>query len=148
MIAKTKGWRQEPIYSEAVKNMNKGKIFQVDYEFASDHNIAERTAQSTTIHFRATGDKTAVKGAIAWWANRHKNVPSHFQRCYAVKVFEFDPSPLDDDGYQSNSGRIRMLFQWKIDTGCGPGVTIGTKLVDDPTIDIFNIDNPAKSVFG
>lgn len=117
----------------------KGKIYQIDYEFQAEHNVAERTAQSTTIHIRCTSDKAAVKDAVRWWANRHKNVPDHFMNCLAVNVFEFDPQPLTETGGLFNTGRI-LLFQWKVTTGCGPGATIGTKLMDAPYSDPFNVD--------
>lgn len=124
------------------------KMYQIEYEFQSDHNIAERTGRGTTIHIRSKSDRSAVSDTVRWWNNRHEAIPESFRKCLSVVIYEFDPSSLDEDGYLPNMGRIRMAFQWKISTGMGPGATVGAKLVDDPACDMFNVDKKTPAVVG
>lgn len=124
------------------------KMYQIEYEFQADHNVKERTGQGTAIHIRSNTDKTAVADAARWWINRHSAIPEHFRKCLSVIVFEFDPSSLDENGYLPNMGRIRMVFQWKIQTGMGPGATVGANLVKDRVCDMFNVDKKVSSMVG
>lgn len=124
------------------------KMYQIEYEFQSDHNVADNTARGTTVHIRSKSDRTTVADAARWWQNRYKAIPESFRRCCSVVIFEFDPSPLDEDGYLPNMGRIRMVFQWKIQTGMGPGVTVGSNLVNNPACDMFNVDKKTPTMVG
>lgn len=113
-------------------------IYEVHYEFQTVEQIKDRTAGSTKIHFRAATDAKAVVAARSFWNNRYKNMPEYFAKCCCAQIWEFDPKPLDEDGGLQGTGRCRMVFEWKIQTGLGPGVCVGAALVASPMADMFN----------
>lgn len=113
-------------------------IYEVHYEYQTDQDDSRNRARSMTIHFRARGERAAALGAIAFWRNRHACVPSHFRRCGCVQVYLFEPPELKGDGFLGQA-RTKFAFEWKVTTGCGPGATIGARLLKNPAGDPFNV---------
>lgn len=125
--------------SQAIFFLNKHPtIYEIQYEFQTEDDVKQRVAHSTTIHIRSTSDQNVVNDTIAFWRNRHKAVPERFNHLGSVRIFEFNPQVLRADGGLIGSSAARRVFEWKVYTGCGPGVTHGSGLVDDPACDMFN----------
>jgi len=116
-------------------------IYQIAYEFSTAYVDHRMTALSTNIYIKANDDVAAVEGAVAFWKNRHKSLPEHFDTALCVCIHEVDPAPLAADGslQSAGDGITRQVFVWKITTGCGPGVTTGAGLVQKPMGDMFNV---------
>lgn len=107
------------------------RTWAAHFEYQDQSMMSLRTATSTVLHYTAPTPKEAAASAIRWWRKRHGILPEHFARCCAVSVRVFDPPPVGPYGeYDGCAGSL--VFEWKLETGMGPGVTVGPGLVDDP----------------
>jgi hypothetical protein len=127
--------------AEAVAKTLNGSIWMARYEFQTPSMVEDNVATSTTIHYRAAGEKEAVASAIRWWQNRQQSIPEHFANCCALSVWAFDPSGISDAGYLMLPAIHGKAFEWKSETGVGngPGVTVGAGLVPNPLADINGV---------
>jgi len=112
-------------------------IYRIDYEFQTDDDIKAHVGRGTDIYIRASSGREALASAIAFWKQRHKNLPEYFRKVGCVTIHLFDPNPLEPDGSLRGTG-IMTKYQWKISTGCGPGVVLGAEWTDDPVGDPYN----------
>ena len=68
-----------------------------------------------SIHYRALGED-AVTSAVAWVENRQRELPDHFGKLLALKVFAFSPMPISEDGSLEASTSF-WHYEWKCDHG-------------------------------
>ena len=66
-----------------------------------------------SIHYRALVED-AVTSAVAWVENRQRELPDHFGKLLALKVFAFSPMPISEDGSLEASTSF-WRYEWKCD---------------------------------
>ena len=90
-------------------------IWHASCAFAVKGEDGRTYEKGYSIHYRALGED-AVTSAVAWVENRQRELPDHFGKLLALKVFAFSPMPISEDGSLEASTSF-WHYEWKCDHG-------------------------------
>ena len=71
--------------------------------------------QSHVIHYVSGSVKEGIVDAIKWAKRRQKVLPDIFGQILCIKLYYFNPLPLDDSG-DLRPFKSLPFFEWKYDT--------------------------------